>query len=128
MAYVQPQYNITCNIWTGVPGNFPSPPVGPPRIIVQPCALVLGRRVNVVSTGGTGEPGVPLQAINLLLPPGTDIRGPQDTVVADIVECPAGSGRVYGVYFVDDIGKGHFNEHRTASLLAIAGSWVAPYP
>lgn len=90
----------------------------------------------MASTGGTGSAGVPLQAMNLLLPVGTDVRGPQDTVSntdastqvkGDYVECPSGSGRYYVVAFVDDIGKGFTNEHRDACLFAVPGSWVPPY-
>lgn len=72
-------------------------------------------------------PGIPIQSMNLLLPAGTDIRGPQDTGFADSVEVPAGSARWYGVYFVDDIGKGFANEHRTACIFAIPLSWPPPY-
>jgi hypothetical protein len=128
MAYVVPNFNLLCNIWDGFNPGFPAPPVGPPRLSNQVCALVLGRRVNVASTGGTGSPGIPLQAMNLLLPALTDIRGPQSAISSSAAECPAGSGRFYGVYFVDDIGKGYANEHRTACILAIAGSWPDPYP
>lgn len=128
MAYVLPNFNLTCNVWSGFDPSAPSPPVGPPRLAAIPCALVLGRRVNVASTGGTGAPGIPLQAMNVLFPALTDVRGPQDVTAADALEVPAGSGRFYGVYFVDDIGKGYTNEHRTASALAIPNSWFSPYP
>jgi len=66
--------------------------------------------------------------MNLLVPKLVDVRGPQDTVSADLVEVPAGSGRWYVVVAVDDIGKGFSNEHRTASIFALAARWVAPYP
>lgn len=129
MGYQLPVFNLTCNIWTGIP---PTPdvslPAGPPRLALVPCALVYGRRVNVASTGGTGSAGIPLQCMNLLLNALADIRGPQDDTCNDLVECPAASGRFYWVSFVDDIGKGYANEHRTAGLLAIVGGWGAPYP
>jgi len=67
-------------------------------------------------------------AMSLLLPPLADVRGPQDSVSADMVEVPAGSGRWYFVVGVDDIGKGFANEHRSAAIFALASSWVAPYP
>jgi hypothetical protein len=67
--------------------------------------------------------------MSLLLPPLSDVRGPQDSSgFTDVVEVPAGSGRYYGVAAVDDIGKGYSNEHRTASLYALPGTWLAPYP
>lgn len=128
MAFRLPTFNITCNIYTNEGTNPPvAPPVNPPRIAAQQCGLAYGERVNVASTGGTANQGIPLQTMNLLLPPLVDIRGPQDPGGLDMVECPAGSGRWYAVYFVDDIGKGYANEHRSASLLAIGGTWTPPY-
>ena len=127
--FVVPNFNLVCDVWTWPAQSlFPALPVGPPRLAGVPCALVYGQRTNVASTGGTGIVGVPLQQMSLLLPVGTDIRGPQDSVGPDAVECPPGSGRFYAVTFVDDIGKGYGNEHRTATLFAGAGMWVAPYP
>jgi hypothetical protein len=78
-------------------------------------------------TGGTNQVGVVTLTMNLLLPALVDIRGPQDTIGADQVEVPAGSGRWYSVVGVDDIGKGFANEHRSAALVAIFGTWPAPY-
>jgi len=126
--FVVPQFNLVCDIWTGPPVTGPFvPPAGAPRLAGQSCALVYGSRTNVSSTGGTTSAGVALQTMNLLLPGGTDVRGPQDATAVDVVECPTGSGRWYAVTFVDDIGKGWANEHRTASLQAIEKSWNPPY-
>lgn len=127
MSFVVPTFNILCNVKTCPVPNVPSVPVAPFRLTNQPCQLTYGRRVNTMSTGGTGFAGVLSQGINLLLPAGTDVRGPQDTVSIDMVEVPAGTGRWYAVFFVDDIGKSFANEHRTAGLQALMGSWVAPY-
>jgi hypothetical protein len=128
MAYRLPTFNLTCNIsQPDVPG-VPGIPDGPYRIEGQTCQLTYGRRVQVTSTGGTTSAGVLTLSMNLLLPKGVDVRGPQDTVSFDMVECPAGSGRWYTVVAVDDIGKGFTNEHRTASLIALAASWLPPYP
>jgi hypothetical protein len=108
---------------------FGSPPVGPPRVATQNCALVYGQRVNVASTGGTGIPGVPLLTMCVLFPALTDVRGPQDVSgFPDVIELPAASGRYYWMTFVDDIGKGWPNEHRTASVLAVGQTWTPPYP
>lgn len=128
MAYTQPQYNLVCSVYEPDVPNVAAIPSFPPRILVQPCALVYGRRVNVASTGGTGAAGIPLKCMDLLVPALTDIRGLADAASFDIVECPAGSGRWYWVYYVDDIGKGWPNEHRVAGLFAIEGTWVPPYP
>lgn len=127
MAYVLPSFNLLCNIYDSFALTLPVTPPGPPRLADQVCQLTYGRRVQVMSTGGTGSAGVPLQTMNLLLPPLTDVRGPQDSFERDVVECPSGSGRWYVVSFVDDIGKGFANEHRTASIVAVFGGWVAPY-
>lgn len=127
MPFIIPTFNLLCNIAPPVADGIPALPAGPTRIFDQPCALVYGKRVNVASTGGTGFAGIPLQVMNLLLPALTDIRGPQDTTSFDQVEVPAGSGRWYWVAFVDDIGKGWPNEHRTATLFAIPLTWIPPY-
>jgi hypothetical protein len=128
MPFRLPSFNITCNITTCDVPNVAAVPTGPIRLAGVSCQLTFGRRVNVSSTGGTTTAGVLTIAMSLLLPPFTDIRGPQDTVSFDMAEVPAGSGRWYAVIGVDDIGKGFSNEHRTAAIFALAGSWVAPYP
>jgi len=128
MGFRLPTFNLMCNISAPPVPNTPGIPTIPYRISNQLCQLTYGRRVNVASTGGTGVPGVPISLMSLLLPALADVRGPQDTVSFDMVEVPAGSGRWYTVAGVDDIGKGFANEHRTASIFALAGSWLAPYP
>ncbi len=128
MPFVLPNFNIVCNVDQPDVVGVPGVPTGPPRLANQPCALVYGRRVNVAATGDDLAPDIPCQAMNLLLPKGTDVRGPQDDVSFDMIECPAGTGRWYWVIFVDDIGRGYANEHRTASMVALTGTWAAPYP
>jgi len=58
--------------------------------------------------------------MQLLLPALTDVRSGVVAAVPDFVEVPAGSGRWYQVYAVDDIGKGFANEHRIAVILAVS--------
>lgn len=128
MAFHQPNFNLLANVTTcDVPG-VPAIPIGAIRLPNQPCALVYGKRSANSSSGGTTLPGIPVETINVLFPKGTDVRGPQDTVSFDMIECPAGTGRWYMCVFLDDIGKGYLNEHRTASVFALQGSWLAPYP
>lgn len=127
MPFVTPNFNILCRIQQPDVANVAQVPTGPARLANQACQLTYGRRVNVMSTGGTTIPGVPIQAWNLLLPAGTDIRGPQDIVSFDVVEVPELSGQWWYVAAVGDIGKGFANEHRTACIFAIAGSWTPPY-
>jgi hypothetical protein len=81
--------------------------------------------------------------MQLLLPALTDIRYssllPSGAWVGDCVEAPAGSGRYYAVWAVDDAGKGFANEHRVAILYPLTdwvlqvttnpwGATVAPFP
>jgi hypothetical protein len=128
-AFPFPNLLLECNIYTYdvTAPAWPGIPIAPPRSSGVACALVYGRRVNVASTGGTGIQGVPLTAMSLLLSKGFDIRGLENNIGQDMVEVPAGSGRWYGVYSVDDISKGYASEHRTATILATLGTWTAPY-
>lgn len=72
----------------------------------------------------TGQP--PL-FLTLLVPAGTDLRGWNDPAAADIVEVPAGTGRLYVVEVVDDFGRGFPNEHRFA-YLSQTSPWPQPIP
>lgn len=128
MAFVLPNFNLLCDIWTPDVPNVAAIPIGAPRSVNNACALVYGRRVNVASTGGTSFAGIMTQQMNLLFPALFDVRGPQDVTSFDIVEVPSGSGRWYQVTFVDDIGKGYANEHRSAGILALVASWPHPAP
>lgn len=110
MAYLPPTFNLLCNIYTG-PAVVP--PMGPPRIANQPCQLRLYKTGPIVNASGFTNG----MYIALLLPAGTDIRGQIGFVaMADLVECPAGSGRFYTVRTFDDVGKGFANEYRFAIL------------
>lgn len=128
MAYRLPTFNLLCNVSQPDFANTIMIPSAPYRLESQACQLTYGRRVQVVSTGGTAQVGVLVMTMNLLLPALTDVRGPQDIRSFDMVEVPAGSARWYSVVAVDDIGKGFTNEHRSASIHAMAGVWVPPYP
>jgi hypothetical protein len=122
MAYRLPNFNLTVNIWRFVPG--PYPPAAAPDVISvaqlrnEPRSPIL-RPVNTY---------VPLWT--LLLPSLTDVRGRlgfgSSGFGGDIVECPAGSGRVYSIEWVDDIAKGFANEHRMALIIQTSGP--APIP
>jgi hypothetical protein len=126
-AYSLPTFNLTCRF------QADPPPFG--RGAAESlCNLAYGQRVNVASTGGTGEVGIPMILMTLLLPPLTDIRGPSPpnsnpngaNFNGYYVEVVIGSGRIYQVVFVDDIGKGFANEHRVALLQQF--SQVFPLP
>lgn len=123
MAFVLPTFNLTCNIFTN-----PYTPGDPPRIADQICQL----RAPAANNGGFGSGLLAVtQIIQLLLPPGTDIRDTYCTPTsrADFVEAPAGSGCFYQVMWVNDIGKGFANEHRYATLAKTAiVPWPVPIP
>jgi hypothetical protein len=59
---------------------------------------------------------------------GTDIRDLNTATGYDIVEVPAGTGRLYLVEQVDDVGKGFLNEHRCATLSKGLFTWPSPIP
>lgn len=114
MAFTLPAFNLTVDIYSGpwltrslrvsVMGNFASGRRG--RVLPE---------FDQVATNAFNGPGY------LLIPAGTDIRDLNcNQADNDIVEIPSGSGRWYGVAFVDDIGKGFSNEHRLAVVLKIS--------
>jgi len=131
MAFTLPEFNITCNIWHVGHQTFPLPAPD----LVSDCNLAFGRRVLSHDNFRANESSFLMQ---LLLPPGTDIRDLSCSAVTDLVEVPAGSGRFYQALFVDDIGKGFGNEHRVAGLLKVSAvmtpgfsnvpQWPTPIP
>lgn len=147
MAYRLPSFNLLCNVWRN--GNDVA---NPPDAGNQACALVNGRSGGMWVSGlyGTtagqveGSMSRMQQTISLLLPKLFDIRAAFQTANdwGDCVEVPAGSGRYYFVIWMDDVGKGHANEHREAVLLQlnaiyagfavnswnVPGPWPAPVP
>lgn len=81
--------------------------------------LAKGRRIPV-NNNVQPQNSPELQLIySLLLPPGTDVRDFSTSITPDVVECPSGSGRWYGVFSVDDVGKGFPNEYRCAQICKI---------
>jgi len=119
MSFQQPIYNLTVSVYTFT-HTFP---LGAPRLVCQG-NLAWGKRVSLNNFVG-GE-----AIMTLLVPPGTDVRGPVCTTGPDYVEVPAGTGRFYQVIGVDDLGKGFANEHRGVLLLATRdnGTWPNPIP
>lgn len=132
MAFRIPQFNLTCDIYTGAAGTWPVPLSAfgaAARVSGVQCALVFPETPLLYFQefgGGFSNPDI---ASMILLPLHTDVRGLQQVgVTPDGIECPAGSGRTYGVARVEDRGKGHANEHRVAVCFPIVGGWNAPYP
>jgi hypothetical protein len=76
----------------------------------------MGRRIQQYSVsdplvyGGAAAP-------SLLIPKLSDVRDWSSGGQADMIECPAASGRWYQVAIVDDVGKGFSNEYRLVWML-----------
>lgn len=100
----------------------------PPAVpdLTSICQLQLGEKTGTV-LGRTPGGAVSQGAMWLLLPAMTDIRDVTAPAGPDVVEVPAGSGRVYDVLWVDEVGAGFSNEHRFAELLK-RGTWPVPFP
>lgn len=125
MAYTLPTFNLTVNVWHAHDLTT-GPPAGAPDVVPS-CNLALARKYE-----GSGP-----FAMHCYLPPLTDVRKPDVTNVdlVDIAECPAGSGRWYVIWCVDDVGKGFANEYRVAGLYPAdewtsdgAWNWPTPIP
>jgi hypothetical protein len=117
-----PKMPLDVEIW-----HSGSDPATDPPDVETVGNLAWGKRTAVPSTGGTSDIGIPLFTMTLLLPKLTDIRGDPFGNNSDTVGVPSGSGRLYLVAFVDDLGKGFDNEHRGAILQQIL-PWPVPIP
>lgn len=86
------------------------------RVYVEdlPCNLAMGRRVNVSWFDQVPQAEAVGMFYQLLFPALSDIRDLSNAITPDVVEVPSGSGRWYGVAYVDDVGKGFVNEYRLA--------------
>jgi hypothetical protein len=120
MAYSVPTFPLSVNVW-----RFGNPTSNPPDLVTVG-NLALGRRVTT-QWWNWGSQTFPSLFNVLLVPASTDVRGWNDAVGRDTVECPAGSRRYYTVEWVDDSGKGFANEHRVA-VLSQQSPWPAPIP
>jgi hypothetical protein len=109
-----PTFNLVANVWV----NFVGVWVYPPLIAftyATPAQFQLGERVY-------GFPGFGSRGF-ILLPKATDVHFARGLGGLDYIEIPAGSGRVYLVNDVDDVGKGFVNEYRQVDC-----SKVPPFP
>lgn len=121
MPFSVPNFNLSCNVWRA--GH--APPAAPD--VTFPCNLAFGRRTASYQ-GVITTPNEPI--LSLLLPPSTDLRGPQCASPDACIEVPAGSQRYYTCVGLDDSGKGWPNEHRVAliSWTSAFGAWPSPIP
>jgi len=132
MAFTLPEFPLDCDIYGG-------PWLTKTLRLSTVCNLAIGRRVVTDAQFRNVGADVYNGLVNLLFPAGTDVRDANCNVVAnDIVEVPSGSGRWYGIGFVDDLGKGFDNEHRYALAYKISQNlditrypglfWPSPIP
>lgn len=112
MSFSVPQFPLTCNLFRG-------PWTARVLASTPECNLAYGRRVTQIFADVPIDNDVTSNAMQLLLPAGTDVRDFSNWFTPDVVECPAGSGRWYGVQSVDDVGKGFDNEYRLALIVKI---------
>lgn len=131
MAFRPPSFPLLANVWRagGLGGSYALPDV------VVPCNLSPGRRILSVPPL-VASPGTTLILMELLVPMRSDVRAAWNGGVSDLVECPAGTGRFYTVYAVDDAGRGFLNEYRLVLMNYLpsgtnafgAGLFPAPVP
>lgn len=119
MAFNPPDFNMTCDIWTG-------PWLAKVFRETVDCNLANGRRVMQNFQDSFGIEVTPSSPnMGLLLPAGTDIRCYSIAGVVDVVEVPSGSGRWYETLAIDDVSKGFPSEYRLAQILQIS-QWHDP--
>lgn len=129
MGFRPPAFPLTANIWHsgGVGGAYASPD------LVLSANLSPGRRVLTVPAV-ISSPGISPWFMELLVPMRSDVRASWNGGVSDLVEVPAGSGRFYVVYAVDDVGRGFLNEYRIVLMnyqpngTAVFGAGLHPAP
>lgn len=132
MAFTVPTFPLTVEIFAG-------PWLTRVTRGTSPGNLALGRRGMVFADNELVSSHVYTGPAYLLVPALTDIRDVNCSQTDnDVVEVPQGSGRWYGVAWVDDVGKGFPNEHRVASLYKISANtngtlypglfWPSPIP
>jgi len=113
MAFTVPDFNLPVDIYTG-------PWIGKVLRLSTTGNLALGRRVQqFILDVAVPQLEVSSMQLALLLPPGTDLRDKFQGGQNDVIECPAGSGRWYGLEAYDDVGKGFSNEYRIAVISKI---------
>lgn len=122
-TYVLPDFNLVAAVYDNTGFD-----VLPPPRLEAACNVAAGRRVLL----GDAGPGLDISQIpvQLLFPRGTDVRDGASSTGSDLIMVPAGSGRVYRVVWVHDLGGGFANEHRLALAVKTTnfGSWPTPLP
>lgn len=121
-AFSPPIMPLTLRIYDAPIGS----PLAPPRV-TTPCQLYYAKPYSAVSFGGSQQ--LPENWVRfLLVPAGTDIRGPNGIYVGDTVDLAERPHWFYFVRDVDDRWKGFPNEYRMAVAIPAPVSWVWPMP
>jgi hypothetical protein len=129
MAFPAPTFPLLSNIWQladNEPSNWPQPRPADlkdvPTQIAQPLSMIPFDPFEVIVNA-------PLYPIIIRFPKGTAVRdGLWNTSGAprgfgDLVECPPGSGNVYGVTHKLTVGRGYVNEHvRCVAIRLLPGT------
>lgn len=102
-----PAFGVPANVW-----RFANWVAFFPPDVVTESELIL--RKPVVFINNNGAAFTQSFVVELWFPPLTDVRGWAGHVDPDVVEFPAGSGRLYTTIYVDDYAKGLPNEFRVA--------------
>jgi len=128
VAFDPPTFNLLCNVWHQVP-DPPALPAGAPNIANLPCNLRILKTADVITTQGSQPTAF------IAVPKGTDLRvlvgwrslrAPGGTT--PIIECPAGTGRIYQIFAIDDVAKGFPNEYRFALVTQVECIGGPPLP
>jgi hypothetical protein len=112
--FVVPTFNLTVNIWRNATS------------ILSPPDLVSVCQLRMVKDDFAGNSSVDVGTMFLCLPALTDVRPRNSISFHDNCEVPAGSGRIYQIVAVDDVGKNFFNEYRVALITPIYQMWSVP--
>jgi len=120
MAHRIPSFNNVAHYWDD-DANYG---FAAPTIASLECQL---RAPNNVFTG-QDQPHAWVFLWSLLVPAGTDIRDWSQNWEGGIIECPAGSGRIYSVKHVDDVAKGFPNEYRVVMMTKTTNGDANPWP
>lgn len=118
MAYSVPTFNLVAKVWSGT-----LPPPNPPRIPALICQLRYPGKGSTAQDAANDWVFSP----TILVPARSDLRDRFTLTGEDLVELPAGTGRMYRVVVVDDVARGFTNEYRFAMLFKW-GAWPTPIP
>lgn len=135
MPYQVPEFPLRANLYTSVlPHDFLAMVF---REEVD-CQLRVWGSDPRFTSAQVSSNGLLVGYVALLFPAETDVRDESTGPNADVIECPAGSGRLYLALYVDDVAKGFPNEYRQVIVAKVFTStnplitnfpyWPTPIP